>query len=85
RGPMLSSQAQRMADEYGGVNPALLMPVASAAMGGVIGVATGDTPEERVQNALIGAGIGATPFGVAKLVQAVKNTPVGDDIAHAAG
>ena len=84
RGPMLSPQAQRMADEYGGINPAVLMPVASAAMGGTIGAATGDTPEERVQNAMIGAGIAVSPFGAAKLVQAVKNTPVGKEVAEAA-
>lgn len=84
RGPMLSPQAQRMADEYGGINPAVLMPVASAAMGGTIGAATGDTPEERVQNAMIGAGLAVSPFGAAKLVQAVKNTPVGKEVAEAA-
>lgn len=85
KGPTLSGQASRMYDEYGGVNPAILLPVASAAMGGVIGGAQGDTAEERVQNALIGAGVaGVGAAGIGKLVNMVRSTKVAPQVAEAA-
>lgn len=85
RQPGLSPQAQRMMDEYGGVNPAALMPVASAAMGGVIGGATGDTPEERLTRALAGMGLGAvSPFAIGTLIKQVKSAPVSKQVAEAA-
>lgn len=84
RGPLLSSQAQRMADEYGGINPAVLMPIASSAMGGTIGAATGDTPEERVANAFIGMGLGAAAGSAPGLVQLIKKTPVSKEVSEAA-
>lgn len=76
-GPQLSSQAQRMYDEHGRIDPSVLLPLARAAVGGSIGYATGDTPEERVRNALIGAGAGAaaSPALVARLTRTVFASP----------
>jgi|GEM_PF-6755144 len=43
----------------GSVNIALVAALSRAAFGAAIGGYSGDTPEERVQNALVGAGLGA--------------------------
>lgn len=85
--PGMSAQAQRMYDQYGRINPAALFPVARAAVGGALGYATGDTPEERVTNALLGMGLGAgaSPDLVRKLVTMVRNAPVTAEVAAAAG
>lgn len=76
-GPRLSSQAQRMSDQYGAIDPALLLPVARAAAGGALGYATGDTPEERVRNALLGMGFGAvaSPALAKRLTAQVLSSP----------
>jgi hypothetical protein len=84
--PAMSSQAQRLYDEHGAVNPAALFPVARAAVGGALGYASGDDPEERVRNALLGMGFGAlaSPALVRKLTASVFNSPVSQQVAAAA-
>lgn len=80
----MSPQAQRMMDEYGRVNPAVLQSVGGAAIGGVAGSTQGETPQERAQNALIGAGLGATlPLAIRKAVSAKLATAASDATSHA--
>lgn len=49
----------RPTKDWGRTTPEAISPVAGAGVGSVVGAATGDTPEERRRNALLGAGIGA--------------------------
>jgi hypothetical protein len=60
--PELSPQAQRMYDEYGRIDPGLMSIVGSGAAGGIggsaYGATQGDTPEERLNNALKYGGLG---------------------------
>jgi hypothetical protein len=60
--PELSPQAQRMYDDYGRVTPGVLPMLASGAAGGIggsaYGATQGETPEERMTNALRYGGIG---------------------------
>lgn len=54
------AQAPRAADaERGALSTTAAARLGGAAAGGAVGAATGDTPEERVRNALLGAGLGA--------------------------
>jgi hypothetical protein len=85
-GVTLSRQAQRMSDEHGRIDPAVLLPVARSAVGGALGYATGDTPEERTRNALIGMGFGAaaSPALVRRLTNQVLSAPVTEAAAQSA-
>lgn len=58
-GAQLSPQAQRMADEYGRVNPQALSTLGGGAAGAVYGSTQGETLEERAENALLYGGLGA--------------------------
>jgi len=51
----LSAQANRMNEQYGRALPIALPTIAGAGVGGAIGATQGDTPQERLQNTLIGA------------------------------
>lgn len=84
--PKMSVQAQRLYDEHGGVDPAALLPVARAALGGYLGYASGDKPEERIRNALLGMGFGAlaSPALVRRLVNSVTNATVTREITDLA-
>ena len=84
--PRLSAQASRMADQYGGIDLAALIPVARSAVGGALGYASGDTPEERVRNALLGMGFGAaaSPALAKRLAAAVINAPVTREVGRMA-
>lgn len=72
-GPRLSPQAQRMMDQYGQIDPKLLLPLARAAIGGVLGFTQGGTPEERMAKALLGMGISAaaSPALARRLIEMV--------------
>lgn len=61
--------------ETGAARPEALLALTRAAVGGVLGGSVGETPEERVRNALIGAGLGVVASGsIAKrIVQAVRD------------
>lgn len=50
----------RMSSEAGNIGIVPLSSVAGAGVGGVIGSTQGDTPEERINNMMLGVGIGAT-------------------------
>ena len=84
--PKMSAQAQRLYDEHGAINPALMFPVARAAVGGALGYAQGDTPEERVKNALLGMGFGvlASPALARKLTNMVLSAPAAAPVVKAA-
>lgn len=54
--------------EAGRINPALLQHGGGAALGGVVGGTIGDTPEERLRNAVLGATAGALGVNGARRV-----------------
>lgn len=63
---------QRIFDEDAGrINPALLIPLARAALGGALGALEGDTPEERMAYAFAGA-LGLSVLGSRRLASRVK-------------
>lgn len=72
--------------QTGAVSPEVLVPIARAAVGGAIGYASGDTPEERVHRALLGMGFGAiaSPALARKLASVVINSPVAKPVAELA-
>jgi hypothetical protein len=54
-----SELLRKFSDPRGAINPKLAAGIASTGIGGAVGAATGETPEERLENGLIGAGLGA--------------------------
>jgi len=72
--------------ESGFANIDALIPLARAAAGGVLGYASGDTPEERVRNALLGMGLVAlaSPALAKRLTARVVNAPVSREITELA-
>ena len=79
----LSPQAQRMVDQAGFAKSPVLQAVAGGGTGFVIGSFQGDTPQERISNAMLGAGIGATsPFLLSQLadLRPTKRTPLPKDV-----
>lgn len=59
RAPRMSSQASRMAEEYGRIDPRIIAPMARAGIGFAAGAVQGDTPEEDIGYGLTYALTGA--------------------------
>ena len=76
----LSPQAARMMAEHGGIDPRVMAPIARAAIGSALGIAQGDTPEEKLGYGLSYAltGAVASPALARKMGGALaKNTKLG--------
>jgi len=73
----LSSQANRMNEQYGRALPIALPTIAGVGVGGAIGSTQGDTPQERFQNTVLGAVggglLGAGGTAAARLAQPELN------------
>jgi len=67
-----------MQSATGSIDPRIFYPLARSAIGGVLGYATGNTPEERTERALLGIGLGpfVSPALVRWLVNQVQNAPL---------
>jgi hypothetical protein len=65
-----------MSSEAGGINPTLLVDAGSTFIGATLGYQVGDTQEERLRNAAIGAAIGAGgSVGARALSRAMSKSP----------
>lgn len=65
-----------MSDISAGINPTLLVDAGSTFIGATLGYQVGDTQEERLRNAAIGAAIGAGGrVGAKALTKAIKSSP----------
>ena len=65
-----------ISSEAGGINPTLLVDAGSTFIGATLGYQVGDTQEERLRNAAIGAAIGAGGrVGAKALTKAIKSSP----------
>lgn len=73
----LSSQAQRMREQYGFVAPSAMAPIGGGAAGAIYGFTTGDTPEDRLARAaeygLAGVASGAAIGKAAEWYSKPKN------------
>lgn len=57
-GPQLSQQARRMQEEYGRIDPRVVLAMARGGVGAAIGAYIGDNPEEKAMYGLLGAAAG---------------------------
>ncbi len=76
-GPELSPQASRMMEQYGGIDPRVMLAFGRTAIGGAAGYFTGDTPDEKIRDAIIGAGLA---FGLPHIADALLKTSGGKAI-----
>lgn len=77
--PKMSSQAQRMMDQYGRIDPSTLAALARTGVGAAVGYYSGETPEEKIRNATIG---GLAALGAPKVLRLLRGEP--DSLTDAA-
>src|SRR3990167_6640614 len=77
----LNALPQHYRTQSGGVSPELAGTLARIATGAAIGGSQGDTPEERILNAFLGAGLGAALSKrlAVKVMDAYKSSRLADE------